>query len=193
VPAALPAHRPAPMFSAAQRLDFLRLAVADEKQLLVDDRELQREGPSYTVDTLQELRNQAGASQAIAWVLGSDAARGLMSWHRWQSLTDLAHLIVLTRPQATAEEAEQMPSALQTWLAERRVGNPSALRTSAHGLVCFLEVTRLQISASMIRQKLMAGQSVRWLVPDALLAALQVVHRQIAVPPVAREVMTGPE
>ena len=98
MPSAQPPHRDAPACSAAHRAAMVELAVRGEPQLVCDYRELDRDGPSYTVDSLQEMRNEMGAAQSLALVVGCDALLGLPTWHRWQSLLDLAHIVVLARP-----------------------------------------------------------------------------------------------
>ncbi len=97
VPALVPPHRPQPRAPAPLRLEMLRRAVAGEPRLVVDDRELRRGGPSYTVDTLAELRAAVG-TRPLCLVLGADAFLGLPGWHRWRELFALAHLVVVERP-----------------------------------------------------------------------------------------------
>src|ERR1700744_6815477 len=98
MPANVPPHRPAPVASAGQRTAMLERAIAGQARLSVDARELKRSGPSYTVDTLVELRSELPREQSIAILLGDDAFAGLPSWHRWRELFELAHIVVMTRP-----------------------------------------------------------------------------------------------
>ena len=102
MPAHLPPHRPAPVANAQQRVRMLQAALAGQDRLVLDTRELQREGPSYTVDTLRELRAESAASQPLILLLGSDAFAGLPTWHEWRVLFDLAHIGVLSRPGVAA-------------------------------------------------------------------------------------------
>ncbi len=97
IPSFIPPHRGKPGASAKQRLEMLRLAVADVPDYEVDERELQRGGPSYTVETLQSLRNELG-DQPLCWVMGLDAFLGLASWYQWRRITELAHIVVTQRP-----------------------------------------------------------------------------------------------
>lgn len=82
------------------RLAMLQLAVQDFPGLLVDDRELRRPPPSYTIDTLRELRSELGTTSPLVWVLGADTLADLSRWKDWQQLTALAHLLVVERPGA---------------------------------------------------------------------------------------------
>ncbi|MBS0439823.1 MAG: nicotinate-nucleotide adenylyltransferase [Proteobacteria bacterium] len=166
MPAHVPPHRPAPVASAAQRVAMLRVALAGQDHLQLDTRELDRSEPSYTVDTLRQMRKEFGAEQSLILLLGADAFAGLPTWHEWRALFDLAHIAVMTRPGHDA----RLPVELATEIAPRRARAASDLRTTPCGKVLDLPVTPLEISASAVRALLAAGRDPRWLVPDALLA-----------------------
>jgi len=165
MPAHVPPHRPAPVASAAQRVAMLRAALAGQDRLHLDTRELDRSEPSYTVDTLRQMRNEFGAGQSLILLLGADAFAGLPTWHHWRELFALAHIAVMTRPgHETALSAELRGECA------RRAALVAELRASCAGKVLDLPVTPLEISASRVRALLAAGRDPRWLVPDALLA-----------------------
>lgn len=166
VPAKVPPHRPQPVADAARRVAMLRAALAGQDRLRLDLRELEREGPSYTFDTLTSLRAEIGDARPLVLVVGADAFAGLATWHRWRELFGLAHMCVLTRP----AQIPALPDALAAEVAERRIGDPAALREAAAGRVLDTVVTSLGISATRIREELAHGGEPRWLVPDALLA-----------------------
>jgi nicotinate-nucleotide adenylyltransferase len=110
LPAADPPHKGPTHADAVQRAHMLDLAVADEPlheghALVVDRRELRRHGPSYTVDTLRELRDELGPHAPIVWLVGGDSVFELDTWHRWRELFDLAHLLAIARPGAPIDEA----------------------------------------------------------------------------------------
>jgi len=165
MPAHVPPHRPAPVASANQRVAILRAALAGQTRLTLDERELRRDAPSYTVETLRELRAELGNERSLILLIGADAFAGLPTWHEWPALFDLAHLVVLTRPGHGADPPAQLLSAI----ADRRVLSASELQGSARGRVLELAVTPLEISASAVRAVLAAGGEPRWLVPDVLL------------------------
>lgn len=166
MPASVPPHRPAPVASPAQRVAMLRAALAGQSRLQLDERELRRNKPSYTIDTLREMRAEFGPDQALILLVGADAFAGLPTWHEWNALFRFAHVAVLTRPGHGAA----LPLELGAEIADRRVPAASALRGAACGKVLDLAVTPLEISASAVRTLLAAGREPRWLVPDALLA-----------------------
>lgn len=166
MPANVPPHRPQPVASASQRLAMLRAALQGQDRLLADDRELHREGPSYTVDTLTGLREEIGTTRPVVLLVGADAWSGLPRWHRWQELFGLAHIGVLTRAGHEAHESAE----LQQQVGSRRTEAVADLSASAAGRVIDIGVSALEISATQVRNELAAGRQPRFLVPDALLA-----------------------
>lgn len=165
VPAKIPPHRPQPVASAAQRAAMLRAALMGQDRLQLDLRELERDGPSYTRDTLASLRVEIGAQRPLVLLIGADAFAGLSSWHRWRELFELAHLCVLTRP----AQIPAMPDDLAAEVAARQTENIADLHVAPAGRVLDMVVSALGISATRIRALLAEGRAPRWLVPDALL------------------------
>ncbi len=162
LPAGDPPHRAAPLADAATRLAMVRAAVQDDERFLVDDRELRRAGPSYTVLTLEELRAERG-SQPIALIMGMDAFAGLDRWHRAAELIALAHLVIAIRPKAAAP-AQGLAAAL---LRERRCDDPAALAASPAGRIYVSQGTQLDLSSSAVRRVVAAGRDPRYLMPEA--------------------------
>ncbi len=166
MPANVPPHRPQPVASAAERVALLERALAGQDRLGLDPRELARSGPSYSVDTLHELRAEIGTRRPLALLVGADAFAGLVTWHRWRELFVLAHLVVLTRPGA----ARRLPDELEAEVAPRRCSEAAALRAAPAGRVFDLAITALDISATAVRALLAAGREPRYLLPDAVFA-----------------------
>ncbi|WEN16590.1 nicotinate-nucleotide adenylyltransferase [Rhodanobacter sp. AS-Z3] len=163
LPASVPPHRAAPVASAPQRAAILREALKGQSRLVLDTRELDRSGPSYTIDTLHELRAEQG-DRPLVWLVGADAFAQLASWHRWRELFEVAHLGVLSRPGASAA----LPEELEHEVAGRRVVAAADLRGLPAGNVIELAVTPLEISATRIRGLLAAGRDPRYLLPAGL-------------------------
>jgi nicotinate-nucleotide adenylyltransferase len=166
LPASVPPHREQPVATAQERAACVRAALAGQDRLILDTRELRREGPSYTIDTLVELRAEYGEARALVLLVGADAFAGLPTWHRWRELFDVAHVGVLTRP----GHDSALPTELRTKIASRRCTSAAMLRESPAGRVLSIPVTPLEISASQVRALLATGREPRWLVPDALFA-----------------------
>ncbi len=163
IPARQPPHRDQPAASPTQRLAMLKAAINYQPGFVVDERELQRPGPSYMVDTLASLRSELGA-EPLCLILGYDAFVGLPGWHQWQQLVELAHLVITHRP---GWNHDDLPGELQSLLQQHAIPAAQLADTSAGG-ICFVEVTQLDISATRIRAQLQAGQDVRYLLPETV-------------------------
>lgn len=163
LPAGEPPHRSGTHAPADARLRLLQLALAEFPELGIDTRELDRDGPSFMVDTLASLRAEHPAD-ALALVLGQDALNGLDRWHEWRQLPVLAHLVVMTRP----GEAPTYGRALADLLAPRLVEDPAALRAAPAGKVLPVAVTPRPVSSTLIRDRIGDPQALRALVPEAV-------------------------
>jgi nicotinate-nucleotide adenylyltransferase len=172
VPANIPPHRATPNVTALHRLEMVRLAVAGNARFHVDDRECRREGPSYTVDTLIELRAEVGPDRPLMLIMGEDSYLALTTWSRWQRLYDLSNIVVAARPGFDLELGRlNAPLAAQT--APRLTASPEELACSSHGRVFAADTTPLPISATEIRRHLETGHSARYLLPDEVLAYIR--------------------
>ena len=163
MPASVPPHRDAPVASATQRAAILRAALHGQSRLTLDTRELDRAGPSYTIDTLHELRAEQG-DRPLVLLVGADAFANLASWHRWRELFAVAHVGVLSRPGVSAS----LPDELEREVTDRRVVDAADLRSLPAGKLIELAVTPLEISATRIRALLAAGRDPRYLLPAGL-------------------------
>lgn len=173
IPARIPPHRATPRVTAADRLEMTRLACAGNPRFFVDDRECRRQGPSYTVDTLQELRQELGSEPPLCLLLGVDAFLALHTWSRWETLFELAHLVIAHRPGFALDVAE-MPPALADQFQRRRASAVSQLSESGAGRLWPQPITPLDISATAIRATIRGELSPRYLLPDSV---LDYIHR----------------
>ena len=171
VPAADPPHRAPPGADALQRAAMLDLAVAGETRLCVDRRELLRDAPSYTVDTLRGLRADHGDRASIAWLVGADSLIGLPTWREWQALFDLAHFVVAERPGFDLDAV--LPPALAEALAGRWAGTASDLRMAPAGRLFRLRQPLHAGSATDVRASIAAGDAWESLVPAAVAAYIR--------------------
>jgi len=167
-PCGCPPHGKSPIASAAVRLSMVKAAIANQPGFVVDEQELNRPGPSYTVDTLELLRAES-MSRSIGLIVGMDAFVEMESWHRSEEILHLAHIIVARRPGAPLPESG-IAGAL---LAANGVTEPGALAATPAGKIWVQSVTQLEISSSAIRAAVQAGQSQRYLVPDAVAAQFE--------------------
>lgn len=134
---------------AADRVRLTEAAVAGDDHLVVDDREVHRSGATYTADTLAELHAEEPDAE-LFFLLGEDAAAELPRWHRIDEAFDLATFVVVTRPGHPAPPASALPDR-----------------------VIHLEVPQLEVSSTQLRQRYAAGLGTRYLVPDAVEAAIR--------------------
>jgi nicotinate-nucleotide adenylyltransferase len=162
LPAGDPPHRAAPLADAETRLAMLRAAVEDDPRFLVDDRELRRPGPSYTILTLEELRAERGG-QPIVLIMGMDAYAGIERWHRASELLSHAHIVIAVRPRSP----EPREGLAADWLRTRRCADPALLSASPAGRVYLSEGTQLDLSSSAVRRVVAANGDPRYLMPEA--------------------------
>ena len=164
----MPSHRTplrgAPGAESRQRLAMVVAAVNGQSGLRVDDRELRRDGPSYTVDTLRDLRAELGAAVSLTVVMGSDAFNQLHRWQDWQSLFSLANVLLLHR----ADYPLAADATVTAFVEARRVADASELTAVSAGGFYELGLIQLPISATDIRQRLASGKSISYLVPDVV-------------------------
>jgi nicotinate-nucleotide adenylyltransferase len=163
IPGGQPPHRDMPMASAEDRMLMLQAAVQSNPAFTVDDQELRRDGPSYTLLTLQQLQQQF-PDQSLCLLLGFDAFAGIDGWHEWQQLFDYCHVAVMQRPGQRSNFTGEIRN-----IVERRKVDEYALQDQQCGKIVFLDVTQLDIASSRIRQLIADGFSPRYLVPDSVL------------------------
>ncbi|MFC3394916.1 nicotinate-nucleotide adenylyltransferase [Brenneria rubrifaciens] len=166
LPNNVPPHRQQPEASPQQRLRMAQLAAEDNALLTVDDRELQRQKPSYTIDTLEILRAEKGSNTSLAFIIGQDSLLALHQWHRWQDILNVCHLLVCARP---GYKATLTTPELQHWLEAHLTQDPQSLHQQTHGLIFLADTPLVSISATEIRQRRQAGLNCHdWLPPAVL-------------------------
>lgn len=168
LPCYLPPHRAEPGATAIQRVEMLELAVQDCPELKIDTRELRRDKPSYTVDTLTELRAELGSQVSLVLCMGMDSFCSLDSWHEWQQLIRLAHIVVVERPGYTPPVMGPVAE-----LVRRHSAGSDVIHSLAAGALRIMAPRLLPVSATAIRMQIKVGQSPRFLLPDAVLGYIK--------------------
>lgn len=177
IPAGRPPHRGQPRAEARHRLEMARLAIAGNPHFVLDAREFHREAPSYSVDTLADLRAELPVGTPLVLFMGADAFLGLTTWHEWRRLFGLAHIAVAHRPGFSAAAWEDaLPDPLRRLLSTQRVQQPADILEKPAGRIFLHGITQLDISASRIRDRALRGKSLRYLLPDAVIAYLNENH-----------------
>ena len=171
IPSANPPHKAVPKVSAQQRAKIVELAIADNPVFRLDTRELDRQGASYTIDTLISLREEIGKDVSLCLIMGSDAFTKLDTWQRWDELLDHCHIILVQRPskQVQSKLSEQLTAFLESHYTE----NADDLAEKPAGYVHMQHITAQDIAATSIREQLLARKNVKYLVPDQVLAYIQ--------------------
>lgn len=164
VPCHLTPHRPQPERSSTLRADLTELATRELPGFVVDDREMQRDEPSYTVDTLASMRAEFSESD-LYFMLGVDSLNGLDTWHRWRDLLALSHLVLMRRP------GYALNDFARSLLAEHSATDVQA-RERRSGCIVSVDTTELRVSSTAIRALLSRGGDPRYLVPDPVRIAL---------------------
>jgi nicotinate-nucleotide adenylyltransferase len=152
IPAGIPPHKPVDDEPGPEhRLELCRLAVGDDERFTVSALELRRDGPSFTVDTLKLLRSQS-PSDDLYLILGGDIAAGLPKWHEPERVLELATVAIAKR-RGTAK------AAVDDALAQLKGGERAR----------FFQMPRIEISSTMVRRRVRAGQPIRYFVPDGVM------------------------
>ena len=169
IPAGLPRLRNAPVAAMGHRIEMTRLAIDDNRKFVLDEREVKREGASYTVESMRELRQESGPGTTLCFIIGADAFQKLVEWQDWRELFQLCHFIIAVRPgHALGLGRSDLPLELGNEYAERLTMSAENLKHAPGGLILVAQTTLLDISATLIRERVATGKSIRYLVPDAI-------------------------
>ena len=172
---ARPWQKAALLATDAQRIAMLELAFAGSPaKVVIDPQELDRDGPTYTVETLRALRAELGADASIVFLIGADQLQRLDTWRDWHALFELANLGVAARPGFSLADAALPPAVVQE-LALRRA-SPEQLRATPCGLVNVAPSLAVDVSATEIRSALRQGDKANSLLPSVVLDYIQQHH-----------------
>ena len=166
IPNRIPPHREIPWLSTELRLALLKTALHGYSDVVVDERELNREGQSYMVDTLRSLRSDF-PDETFCLIIGMDAFIGINTWYQWRSLFELCNLVVTMRPGFDqASIAEQMKADDYQFLSERMTQDINEITSEATGKILLKSVPQLDISSTRIRAGLLAAEDVSQWMPE---------------------------
>ncbi len=170
IPNSVPPHREQPKASAQQRLAMVQLAcdqLAEQGMtgIIADDIELKREQPSYSVATLEQLREQLPVDTALSWVIGDDAWESIHSWHRINEFLALANLVIINR----GHENQFSVDTLQGQWLKQHATELDNLLECRNGKLIRLNWRLLDVSATYLRSLLAQGQGAQLLTPDVVL------------------------
>jgi nicotinate-nucleotide adenylyltransferase len=173
MPAAIPALKDVPSVSAEQRAGMVKLAIINHPTFEIDTRELERAGPSYTIDSLISLRKELGDEVSICWLIGSDAFAKLNTWHRWSELLNYCHFLVVKRPHS---EQLNWNAEVESLLESHETSEVETIKNSASGKILIQEIEALDISSTQIRQHIASKENVGNLMPSNVINYIQKYH-----------------
>lgn len=166
LPNNVPPHRPQPKANAQQRLMMAQLAVNGDPLFRVDDRELHRDALSYTVETLRQYRSEIGSRRPLAFIIGQDSLLSIDTWHEWDKILTLCHILVCKRPGYTLDFPSER---LADWFVQHLITTPDSLHKRPSGYIFLADTPLFPISATNIRERLKNGEDCR----DQLAPAVQ--------------------
>jgi nicotinate-nucleotide adenylyltransferase len=176
IPAGMPRLRASPVATLRHRVAMVDLAIRNNPRFKLDEREVQRQGITRTVESLRAMKQEL-KGVGLCFITGADAFTKLAEWHSWRELFQLCHFIVAARPgQALTIHHDELPGELKEECAGRWVGSADSLRETPSGLIFMAPTTLLDISATTIRARVAAGKSLRYLVPDTTLNYIAANH-----------------
>ncbi len=164
IPCAIPPHRETPSVSAEQRLAMLQLAIDDHPLLTSDDLELRKSTPSYSIETVQQIRQQVGEETPLFFCIGMDSLLTIDSWHHWQQLLDYCHLAICPRP------GYKLPikGHLAEWIEQNLCDDIARVKTLAQGCLHLCKIPLKDISSTAIRDSIKCAQSIDHLTPKSV-------------------------
>lgn len=160
-----PPHKNMPPVSAQHRNAMVQFAIENNPLFKLDTRELNRDGKSFTIDTLISLRKELGENVSLCLIMGSDAFTKLESWHHWRELLNFCHIILVQRPKLQDKLSEVLTDFLQTNYTE----NVDDLVDKSNGYIHMQAISSQDISATNIRKMISQGNNTQYLLPDSVL------------------------
>jgi len=175
VPAGNPWQKHGLQASSADRVEMVQRAFSHENiPVVIDEQEIRRTTPTYTIDTLQALRAELGPDASIVFLMGADQLQHLDTWQGWQQLFDYAHLCAASRP-GFGINAAQVPQVVMQEFT-RRAGTQQEIRNTAHGKAYLASSLEVDISSTEIRSLLQRGERPDSLIPARVLDYIEQHH-----------------
>lgn len=176
LPAGHPRLRDTPVATGAHRIAMLHAAIRGNPMFSVDDRETRRLGETYSIESLQEIRqeyqtkHEGGKQVALCFIIGADAFIKLPHWYRWRELFELCHFVIANRPGTTpVGSTSSLPDELRDACRNRWTTMADELKKAPFGLIFTAPTTLLDISSTRIRNIIASGKSARYLLPEPVL------------------------
>ena len=157
IPNGQPPHRTS-VCSNNDRLEMVNLAFKDINQILIDEREIHREGPSYAIHTAKEVLEEFHQHNVV-WIMGSDAFSGIDSWFEWEEFINIINILVMARPGSKIDPT----SKAGILIMDRQTSNINDLSQGA-GKILVVDIDPVNISSTQVRSNLASGETVNDLI-----------------------------
>ncbi len=168
IPAATPPHKNRiPVSAFRHRFEMAKMAVGNSHKLEVLDIEARRKGPSYSVDTLRELRSFLGGENDLYFIVGLEGFFEIHTWKEYRLLFDLAHFVVVDRMGYRYQDI--FPYLAKLGIDYRLTNNANRMILASGNCFLHMAPTRMDISSTQIRRLVRQGLSIRYLVPDEVM------------------------
>ncbi len=165
IPALQSPHKEHVYAKANHRWHMVNLVSNSYEKLVADDRELKREAPSYTMDTLLELRREYGSKQSLALILGIDAFMSFCKWHRYEEILSLCHIILMQRPGYSLSEGLKNLSCEREIFESNRTQDINILMSSPCGNIYSSDLKKIDVSSTAIRKMISEDQQPKYMLP----------------------------
>ena len=164
IPCGNPYHRDHAHTDAELRLQMVNVAIKEQKDFLIDDREVRQKKLSYSIDTLISLREDY-IDSPLCLIIGMDVFLSLHKWHRWKEILNFAHIIIAHRP------GWSLPNfgTLGDLIKNKRTNNIKDLHVTTHGSIYIQSITQIEISSTEIRNSITKGLNLNFLVPESVI------------------------
>ena len=152
-------------FTTAQhRWNMISIISGNSELFEADARELERDTPSYTYETLSEIAQEVSSDSTLFWIMGEDSLPEFPDWYQAEKIMELCHVLVMRRPGYEASEKIEASAWLKSYMCE----DASKLDEKQHGYIYMTDVELFEISSTQIRQTLQAGEQPRFMLPGGV-------------------------
>ncbi|WP_339721554.1 nicotinate-nucleotide adenylyltransferase [uncultured Paraglaciecola sp.] len=168
MPCYIPSHKDPATASSNDRLKMVELVCAEHPLFYADARDIHRQKPTFSVDSLTEMR-QAMPTTPLCFFIGTDSLQNLFTWHNWEKLFSLCHFVVCTREGDSVTNLKGRSENLQALLNKRQIIDPMALHNSLAGHIYLANTQTFTVSSTEIRKQLLNNQSVKDFLPPQII------------------------
>jgi len=165
IPCQLSPHKEMVHANASHRWQMLNLICGGNEKFIADDRELKRTAPSYTIDTLQELRDEVGEQQSLVLILGIDVFLSFCKWHRYKEILSLCHIVLMQRPGYSLPDNTPGLECEKEYYELHNTKDFKILANTPCGKIYVSELEKIDISSTTIREIISKGQQHKYLLP----------------------------